>query len=648
MKRTIRTVLKSPWFWIIAAGYALRIMVMPITGQHDVMFMPWMTRYINLGHFNLYAFLQEEFGELATQRPMVWAPYPYGFYLLTAGWLEFLEKIGLVDLVSWSTVWQVSHPARYVFLLKAAYLPFDLLIGYILYRTCGRIGMALWAWSPTAIYTPFLMGQNDIYATAFAVAGTYAASKAKPSSTQEPSSSVWFSDKWAILACVFLGIGSTFKIYPLLLLLPLVLIVEKRLWQRVGLFCIGCVIPVAISLPFLATPAFVNGVLLNPEGTGILREIQLFGVSVSPFLLGYIVLFGYLLIHPAKRSPWMGWFASLLLIALLFLWVPVPFYWLIWITPLLIGAIGRSPRLVLAWVLLQLAFALTLTTQHRELGVALPVHLAPMLQLPNLPTALSLTHPVLHQIFIALLPIVNGFWVAALVVIIWYSARGLAQGQRGQSGTLDMQVKWWPVVVVPTAVMLSVLGINLHFSRDLASDSNWYRWQNQTLTAGDYVLQELGVERREVTGIRLRLAEADPPAIIKVCLYQDGDMSREPLKCASESTAEQVENQVLYFVFDRAVVLEADDTPTAKIQIEGSGASTVILPYTTATEHSLQFGETAVNGSLDISATSSLTIAGVFSDLVVANILGDGWLLVAIGVVSALVITLLGVLLWKL
>ena len=27
---------KSPWFWLIVSGYLLRILLMPLTGQHDV------------------------------------------------------------------------------------------------------------------------------------------------------------------------------------------------------------------------------------------------------------------------------------------------------------------------------------------------------------------------------------------------------------------------------------------------------------------------------------------------------------------------------------------------------------------------------------------------------------------------------------
>ena len=126
MKKAFLRIVRSPWFWVVLAGYLLRIALMPLSGQNDVMFMPWMSRYVAQGHFNLYAFLYEKYGEIVMHRPGVWAAYPYGFYGLTAAWLWLLDKLGLVDLAGWEGVWQVVHSARMVFLFKLAYLPFDL------------------------------------------------------------------------------------------------------------------------------------------------------------------------------------------------------------------------------------------------------------------------------------------------------------------------------------------------------------------------------------------------------------------------------------------------------------------------------------------------------------------------------------------
>jgi hypothetical protein len=200
LKKTIR----SPLFWLILSGYILRIGLMPTTGQHDVMFMPWTTHFINLGNFNIYAYLYEKFGDVVMNRPAVWAPYPYGFYAFTATWLEALQKLGAMSLVTWNSIWEVAHPARQVFLLKLAYLPFDLTIAYVLFRSCGLTGLALWSLSPAAIYTPFMMGQNDIYATAFAVAGVYAATKSLNISSEKRSIFKPFLDRWQILSCLLL------------------------------------------------------------------------------------------------------------------------------------------------------------------------------------------------------------------------------------------------------------------------------------------------------------------------------------------------------------------------------------------------------------------------------------------------------------
>lgn len=641
MKRSTGILLRSPRFWFIVAGYILRIIIMPVTGQHDVMFMPWMTRYINQGHLNLYAFLYEKYGNIVMQSPAIWAPYPYGFYLFTAGWLELLSKLSLVDLDTWQHVWEVSHPARLVFLFKLIYLPFDLGIGYILYKVCGYMGLALWAWSPLAIYTPFMMGQNDIYPTAFAVAGTYAASKAIQITRQNHSASSLLPGKWSVLTSIFLGIGSIFKIYPILLLPPLALIIEKHWWHRLILLGIGCSFLGLASLPFITTPTYIDGVLFNPEGSMIFREIRLFGTSVSPFLLSYLVLLVYLITAdiPTNRQPHLAWFISLIVIAMLFLWVPTPLYWLVWMIPFLISVISKDSRLLLTWASLQFAFALLIVNEHRELGVALPIHLAEIFNPPNLPTALAITHPTLYRALITLLPLVRNLLIVALLVAIWYSARNLTQSSK--SVEYHPRRRWW--IVLPTVVLFSSLTVNLLLSRNLISRNNWYHWQPLTLSTGDYILQELSTERKEITGVRLKFTETTPSANLEVCVYRDGDINQEPLVCTSRNTNEAVEDKVLYFTFKKPVPLE-DTRLVTKFQILGSNAK-VTLPYTTSINNALLLNETKINGSLDISTLSSFKITEAFDKLVIENVLKDSWLLVTIVTTTTLVVLYLGILL---
>ncbi len=615
---------------------------MPVTGQHDVMFMPWMSHFINLGHFNLYAYLYEKFGSIVLERAGgVWAPYPYGFYLFTAAWLEVLEKLRLVDLSTWDSIWQVSYPARSVFLFKAAYLPFDLCIAYILYRTAGRLGLALWAWSPAAIYTSFMMGQNDIYATAFAVAGIYAASKAVWMRSEDYSVSHLLPEKWAALSVILLGIGSVFKIYPIFFIPPLALILGRAWRHRLILLVIGCSILSMASLPFLTTQTYVNSVLLNPEGTKIFREIQFFGFGVSPFLLGYMFLLGYLIFRPPPdRNPQITWFIALIVLALLFLWIPAPFYWLIWITPFLIGAISGTSKMLFAWVLLQLAFVLFLVNQHRELGVALPVHLGNAFNIPNIPTALILTRPVLYKIFITLLPVVNVILIASLLLIIWISIRTLLQtvpAELCNSNQLPTGT-----IVLPFALMLLILVANLFISRNLVSHPNLYSWKNQILSSGDTVTQKLSLDRREISGVRLRFTEATPSTTIKLCLYPAVANDQASPLCSLRDTGDQVEDKVLFFLFENKVLLDKDGTPIVKIDIPDSDG-TIVLPYTTALKQSLQINDTTLNGSLDLATLSTFSIAAAFDNLVVRNILHDPLLLFSIAIVITLVVLFLAI-----
>jgi hypothetical protein len=642
---SLQSVVRSPWFWLIVAGYLLHVLIMPVTGQHDVMFMPWMSHFINQGHLNLYSFLYENFGEVVMHRPGVWAPYPYGFYALTAVWLNLLDKAGAVNLAAWDSIWQVAYPARHVFLFKFPYLVFDLFIGYILYRTGGRVALALWAWSPAALYTPFMMGQNDIYATAFAAAGVYAASRSSRTSAQAQSVQICSLDKWAILSSILLGIGATFKSFPLFLLPPLAIVTGKNWKSRAFLMSLGCLVFGIFALPFITTPAYVQGVLLNPEATKIFRQIQFFGVSVAPFLVSYVILLGLLIARQDQLdSARDAWFISLATMALLFIWVPAPFYWLIWITPLLIGVVYKSRMFLLAWFMLQIAFAFIPLAEHRELGVALAIHLSDMFNVPNLPTTLEVAHPVLSQVFSSIWPLVNSFLLASLLLASWYALRALGRQYKHCSYSFKTII----LGVMPTLLLLSGLAVNVYLARNLVSRNNYYSWEEHILSSPeDLLVQELEPLENKATGMRLRFTEASPGAVLKVCLYGSVDLDQEPMGCISKNASEQVENQVLYFLFDNTPFLESGNALAAKIQLETSG-TTVALPYSTVnTERKLKFNNMDSTGTLDLSVLSPFSVREAFQSLVVENVLRDGLLLLLMGVTGALVFMFMAVLFSK-
>ena len=107
----------------------------------------------------------------------------------------------------------------------------------------------------------------------------------------------------------------------------------------------------------------------------------------------------------------------------------------------MIAAMKEAPREKLAWFLLQLAFVLLLLNHHRELGVALPIHLAPVFNVPNLQTALSTSHPGLSSIYATLFPIAGALFIVSLLIAVWYSLKALVG--RLAPAVPSQKLRWW-------------------------------------------------------------------------------------------------------------------------------------------------------------------------------------------------------------
>ena len=639
--------LRSSYLWLIVSGYLVRIALMPVTGQHDVMFMAWQANFVTQGHLHVYEYLYEQFGEAVMSHPAVWAPYPYGYYVFTSLWVTLIKGLGLVDLAQWQGIWEVTRPARVVFLLKLAYLPFDVLIGYVLYRAGGRIGgtlsWALWSWSPTAVYTPFMMGQNDVYATALTVAGLYAASRSI-SGQQTPFPKKGLATPWrggAWVSILLLGIGATFKTFPLLLVPVVALLLTPRWVQQLKLSAAGVAIFALCALPFATSAAFREGVLLNEEGLRLFQESSVLGFPVPLFIAGYFFLAAYVIADSRASLPSDAWSAGLIVFALLFLLVPTPLYWLIWITPLIIFQIGRGKRaLLVAWLLLQLGFSVLLLSQHRELGVALPVHLSGEFSVPNLADATALSHPLLNQFLQAVWPVSRGAVAAGLGVCLW---RAFASLRKPKHRTQTTPIACVPLLVIGPAVLLFLgLTTNLVLAGRMVSEANWLSWDTLVLTEErPTITQTIMPEVSPVTGVRLRVQQASPGnAQLRACLLE-GDLSDgHQVACASRQASKTSEGGFVYVLFDPPYTLSPDERRYAiEVHLKTSGA-TVTLPYSTQPSDSrLSASDREFAGSLDVSLLHPFSPLRAARSLIVDNVWRDR-VLVGLMVMASIVTTL--------
>ncbi len=391
------------WFVLISAAYLLRLILMPVTGQNDLVLPAWKAHYINQGHWNIYAYMAEVYDErnVVTDHPP--AAYPYGFYAVTAGWLEVLRRAGFIDFDGWSAQWAISSRAWWFLLLKLPYLASDLVIGVLLFRAApsgrGLLAWAGWAWSLSGAYL-LLMGQNDLYPTLFTVGAAWLGGRALQA--QRANRPQREGAMLAVASMALLGLGATFKIIPLALAAPFALVLASRWRDRLLLTAIPAVIFGASAAPFIATPAFVNGVLFNWEGVRVFSAAQIFASPVSLFVMAYVALLIVLIARPVSSArPIDLWAIGAVVFSGLFLFSWSQFYWAIWLTPFVVTLIaldsGRWRYWLTLWLIIEATFAVLLFSMHRDFSIGLLASASLSFRLAQFDAVIALFAPALQQ-----------------------------------------------------------------------------------------------------------------------------------------------------------------------------------------------------------------------------------------------------------
>lgn len=294
--------MKKLWF-VIAVGIILRIILSLITFHPDMQVFDMAGQLVASGNIlNLYDFSSSS-GVLN---------YPPLIYLLH-GLFRFLSG-GLEGLL----------------ILKLPYLIFDLLTGFILFklfddRKKAALAFTLWMFNPVSLYATYMMGQFDIIPAFFIALSIYQVIKGKL--------------EWAALA---LGFGIAFKISPIFLVIPLI-ILGKNIGERLKLLMLALA-PYLISvLPFIFSSSFRSTALFaNQSSKSLYANIPVSG-GESIILFPTFLLFYYLFIWFNRIK---GDIVKLYFIPLLLFFIFTHFHpqWLIWIAPLVILDLVSSPK----------------------------------------------------------------------------------------------------------------------------------------------------------------------------------------------------------------------------------------------------------------------------------------------------------------
>lgn len=358
------SLLQKPLIFILLAGILVRLILSAVTFHPDIQ------------HFDLAGYVLGK-GYLLNfyDYPDIIFNYPPAAYFsvgvlnwLSTGWTDFnFHNNFLFDFQKTLGDFRLN---LHLILLKIPYLPFDLAIAYLLYKLFPNkrekiLALTLWIFNPWVLYSTYMMGQFDIIPTAFVVLALYMLNKKAD------------LNKRVFMAAFLLGIGASFKLYPLLFLLPLVFILPT--WsKRIQAFFLGISVYAVTILPFLSSQGYRTSALaVNQMFKSLYAQIPVSGGEGIILFLAFtgFVYFIYLYHTGKAEQLWQRFFIVLLLFFVFTHYHP---QWFLWLTPfLIIELIYTNFKHYLLLLIVAASFigAVLLFEQSLSIGLFVPLNL---------------------------------------------------------------------------------------------------------------------------------------------------------------------------------------------------------------------------------------------------------------------------------
>jgi len=216
---------------------------------------------------------------VGNQTSMIGTGYLPPIYLIFALVLYPLKLLGLITGPE-------HFPLAGIYTLKALITAVYLLSGWVFYRLTGfysadtgwrKFTTAVYLTSPILIFTQFVFSQFDIFYVVLTLAGFGLMLKRR-----------------IFAASLAFGLAITFKSFPALVFLPLLLLVEKRFW-RLAAAGLVFVLPFALlQMVYSGSPAFAEGVTNNQaQGRIFAAGMDLEGWTILFFFSGCFLLCGW-------------------------------------------------------------------------------------------------------------------------------------------------------------------------------------------------------------------------------------------------------------------------------------------------------------------------------------------------------------------
>ena len=312
-----RLILKLNIAQMFVLALILRVILMPISGHWDLTSLHQVAN-----HFFTEGPLSFYYTDIAIYPPLT--------YLTLAVWQVIIKPFVAADFTRWLNdpimlEFYNEHVHRYFFLLKLMFIPFELGTAYLLSKfyveeKTKKIITAVWLFNPVVLYVVYLWGTIDIIPTFFTVLGMYL-----------------LLVKRNKIGFVMFGIGSLYKIWPLLLLPFAAVLYSTRTNEKVK-NCLWGILPFFLIIaPYLRIPNFRSFVLAS-DRISLIGNAGLY-IGFLQWLLIYLLLYIFYFLWVNKYRS--GKFAEIFdhgFLVLIFFYITSAFtpQWFIWLLPFLL------------------------------------------------------------------------------------------------------------------------------------------------------------------------------------------------------------------------------------------------------------------------------------------------------------------------
>lgn len=370
------SLLKKPLIFILLVGIFIRLFLSATTFHTDIQHFD-LAGYVlgkgNLSNFYDYTYSLSQDDQLLKNYPVALFNYPPAVYFSLGVFNWMLTN--LTDrnfhnnfLFDFQNTLGDLRLYLHLILLKIPYLPFDVVSAYLLYNLFASrrdrvLAFTLWIFNPWVLYSTYMMGQFDIIPTTFVVAALYVVTKKGD------------IDKKVFLAATLLGIGASFKIYPLLLLPPLAFLLHT--WpKKILAILLGILVYLATILPFIGSLGFrTTALVANQMFKSLYAQIPISGGESIILFLAFVGFFYLIYLYQTEASNlWQRFFIILLLFFIFTHYHP---QWFLWLTPFLIIELIHS-NFKHAFLLLVMAItflgSVSLFEQSLSIGLFTPLN----------------------------------------------------------------------------------------------------------------------------------------------------------------------------------------------------------------------------------------------------------------------------------